>query len=439
MTKIRFRPMFYITLLNILGFFLLFLFSDAKEISLLYIGLGLAAANIAVYLVLFYFDFGDIYLFLTASMLVSIGLIILYRLGLEPKYRAYSPDDAHRQLLWFGIGIIAYLLTLSCFGSFRFWDRLKYLYIAMCFILLGVTAVFGTEVGGSKNWIFIGSFSIQPSEIIKIFFCLAVACFFSKIPANPKKDKRRRLFGIPKDELYLAAFVYICMGTLTLVQKEWGTALLLFLIYFSMCFIYRTNYILKLANIAGIILVFALGYIIFTSEIGKAYAGHIAKRIDAWLNPWQDASGVGYQATQSLMAIANGGYFGTGLGRGMPYVIPASHNDYIFAAICEELGIFTGIAVVLLYFLMNYRGVKVAIKNENEYLKAACLALVLSLGYQTFIIVAGVIKLIPLTGITLPFVSAGGSSMLTSFVMLGIITAFSNSAAKKKKAELTKL
>lgn len=426
--------MFYITLLNIISFFMLFLFSDAKEVSLLYIGIGLAAANIVVYLVLFYFGFGDIYLFLTASMLVSIGLIILYRLGLEPKYRAYSLNDAHKQLLWFGIGIIAYLMTLICFGNLRFWDKLKYVYIAMCFILLGATAVFGTEVGGSKNWIFIGSFSIQPSEIIKIFFCLAIACFFSKIPTEPKKDKRKRLFGIPRDEIYLGAFVYICMAALTIVQKEWGTALLLFLIYFSMCFIYRTNWVLKLANIGGIILVGVLGYIIFTSEFGKAYSGHIARRIDAWLNPWADASGVGYQATQSLMAITNGGYFGKGLGRGMPYVIPASHNDYIFAAICEELGIFTGIAVVLLYFLMTYRGVKVAIKNDNEYLKAACLALVLSLGYQTFIIVGGVIKLIPLTGITLPFVSAGGSSMLTSFIMLGIITAFSNPAVKKKQS-----
>ncbi len=424
--------MLYITIINIISFFLLFLFSGAKDYSLLCIGLGLAAANIIVYLVLFYFEFGDIYLFLTASILVSIGLIMLYRLGLEPKYSAYSVDDAHKQLMWFGMGIIAYLLTLVCFGKLHFWDKLLIPYISMCFLLLAATAVFGTEVGGSKNWIFIGSFSIQPSEIIKIFFCLAIACFFSKIPTNAKKDKRKRLMGIPLDEIYLCGFVYLCMGALTLVQKEWGTALLLFLIYFSMCFIYRTNYILKFINIAGIASVGALGYLLFTSDFGRAYAGHIAQRIDAWLDPWADASGIGYQATQSLMAITNGGYFGTGLGLGMPYVIPASHNDFIFAAICEEMGIFTGVAVVLLFFLLTYRGVKVSIKNENEFLKAACLALVLSLGYQTFIIVAGVIKLIPLTGITLPFVSAGGSSMLASFTMLGIITAFSFAEGKKK-------
>lgn len=432
MTKIRFRPMFYITIIDIISFFLLFLFSDAKENSLIYIGLGLAAVNIIVYLLLFNFEFGDIYLFLTASMLVSIGLIMLYRLGLEPRYSSYSLDDAHKQLMWFGIGVIAYLVTLVCFGRLHFWDKLSVIYISMCFLLLGATAVFGTEVGGSKNWIFIGSFSIQPSEIIKIFFCLAIACFFSKIPTNPKKDKRKRLMGIPTDEICLCGFVYLCMGALTLVQKEWGTALLLFLIYFSMCFIYKTNYLLKFINIAGIVVVGLMGYFLFTSDFGRAYAGHIAQRIDAWLNPWNDASGIGYQATQSLMAITNGGYFGTGVGLGMPYVIPASHNDYIFAAICEEMGIFTGIAVVLLYFLMTYRGVKVSIKNENEFLKAACLALVLSLGYQTFIIVAGVIKLIPLTGITLPFVSAGGSSMITSFAMLGIITAFSFAEKKKK-------
>ncbi len=432
MTKIRFRPMLYITIINILSFFLLFLFSGAAEFSLLYIGLGLSLANIIVYVVLFNFDFGDIYLFLTSSMLVSIGLIVLYRLGLEEAYRPYTLDDAHKQLLWFGLGIIAYMLTLICFGSLHFWHKLKYLYISMCFILLGATAIFGSEVSGSKNWIFIGNFSIQPSEIIKIFFCLAIACFFSKIPTNPKKDKRKRLWGIPIDEIILCGFVYICMGALTLAQKEWGTALLLFLIYFSMCFIYKTNYVLKLANIGGILIVGLLGFLLFTSDFGKAYAGHIAQRIDAWLNPWKDASGVGYQATQSLMAIMSGGYFGTGIGLGMPYVIPASHNDYIFASICEEMGIFTGIAVILLYFLLTYRGVKVAIKNENQYLKSACLALVLSLGYQTFIIVAGVVKLIPLTGITLPFVSSGGSSLLASYIMLGIITAFSTPTKQKK-------
>ncbi len=406
--------MLYNTLFNILSFFLLFLFYEGKEMSLLITGLILASINIIVYIILYYFNFGDIYLFLTVSMLVSIGLVMQYRIDIT---------NANRQLLWFMIGIAAYLLTMILFGKLHFWNKLRFLYMAVVFVLLILTAIFGKEINGSKNWIIIKGVSIQPSEIIKLFFCLTIACFYSKLPSDNKKDKRKRIMGIPSDEIYLCVFVYICMGALCLVQREWGTALLLFLVYFSMCSIYKTNHLLKLINIGGIIFAALIGYFFL--------AGHIGVRVEIWKNPWQDPLGKGYQIVQSLIAIVSGGYFGLGLGLGSPHLIPFRESDFIFAAICEEMGIFTGIAVILLYFLLTYRGVKTAMKCENEFLKAACMALVLCFGFQTFIIVGGVIKLIPLTGITLPFVSYGGSSMISSFIILGVITAFS--FAEKKK------
>lgn len=216
------------------------------------------------------------------------------------------------------------------------------------------------------------------------------------------------------------------MGCLALFQKEWGTALLLFMIYFTMCFVYKSSNLLKLINICGIVLVGLVGFFLL--------ADHIGVRVSAWQDPWKDASGGGYQIVQSLIAIASGGYFGTGLGNGMPNIVPFSQTDFIFSAICEEMGMFTGFAVILLYFLLTYRGIKITVKATNEYLKAVCLSLVISVGYQTFIIIGGCIKLIPLTGITLPFVSYGGSSMIVSFVMIGIITAVSFYGRKKKKA-----
>ncbi len=416
MTKIRFRPMLYITIFNILSFFMLFLFYEGKDTSLLVTGLILAFINILVYIILYYFDFGDIYLFLTVSMLVSVGLVMQYRIDVS---------SANKQLLWFMVGIGAYLITTVIFGKLHFWSRLKYLYMAIVVLLLVLTAVFGKEINGSKNWIFIKGISIQPSEIIKLFFCLTIACFYSKLPQNNKKDKRKRILGIPTDEIALCVFVYFCMGALAIVQREWGTAMLLFLVYFSMCSIYKTNHLLKLINIGGINLAAFLGYFIL--------ADHIGVRIEIWKNPWADPLGKGYQIVQSLIAIVSGGYFGVGLGLGKPNLIPFAQSDFIFAAICEEMGIFMGIAVILLYFLLTYRGVKTAMKCENEFLKAACMALVLCFGYQTFIIVGGVIKLIPLTGITLPFVSYGGSSMISSFIILGVITAFSFAENKSSK------
>ena len=175
--------MFYITLFNILSFFMLFLFYQGKEPSLIITGLILASVNILVYIILYYFDFGDIYLFLTVSMLVSIGLVMQYRINIE---------TANKQLLWFMLGIAAYLLTMIVFGKLHFWNRLKFLYMALVFVLLILTAIYGKEINGSKNWIIIKGISIQPSEIIKLFFCLAIACFYSKLPSDIKKDKRKR-------------------------------------------------------------------------------------------------------------------------------------------------------------------------------------------------------------------------------------------------------
>ena len=430
MTKIRFRPMFYITLVNIIGFLMLFIYSGAEDFSYMFACLTLCLINTAMYFILYHLDYGDLYLFLTTSMLVSIGIIMLSRIdiALEAASSAViNSDYAKRQILWFVIGIVTYFITVVVFGRIKFWGKLKYLYMLICVLLFVATLVFGDEVNGSKNWIIIGNFSIQPSELIKIFYCLCISCFFSSLPSfeSTKKDKRKRFLKIPIDEIVLCIFVYACMGALALFQKEWGTALLLFMIYFAMCFVYKTSNLLKLINIGGILFVGLVGFFFL--------ADHIGVRVSVWKDPWQDPSGGGYQIIQSLISISSGGYFGTGLGNGMPTAVPFSQTDFIFAAICEEMGMFTGFAIILLYFLITYRGIKISLKSTNEYLKAACLSLVIAIGFQTFIIIGGVIKLIPLTGITLPFVSYGGSSMVASFIMLGIITSVSFPEKKERK------
>lgn len=422
--------MLYITLVNIIGFLMLFIYCGAEDFTYMYACLILCGINTIMYLLLYHLEYGDLYLFLTVSMLVSIGIIMLCRIdlaaGAASSGRGQS-DYAMRQILWFVIGIVTYFLTVFVFGKVKFWSRLKFVYMFLCAALIAATIIFGDEINGSKNWIVIGDMSIQPSELIKILYCLCVSCYFSNLPPfdSKKKDKRTKILGIPVDEIVLCVYVYACMGALALFQKEWGTALLLFLIYFTMCFVYKTSNLLKLINIGGILFVGLVGFFLL--------ADHIGVRVSAWQDPWQDASGGGYQIIQSLIAITSGGYFGVGLGNGMPQAVPFAETDFIFAAICEEMGMFTGFAIILLYFLLTYRGIKIALKSTDEYLKSCCLSLVIAIGFQTFIIIGGVIKLIPLTGITLPFVSYGGSSMLASFIMLGIITAVSFPDKKGKK------
>jgi len=164
--------------------------------------------------------------------------------------------------------------------------------------------------------------------------------------------------------------------------------------------------------------------------LGYFFLHHIQVRVSAWLNPWEDISGTGYQITQSLFAIASGGYFGKGIGNGSPNYIPEVHSDFIFSAICEEMGVFGGAAVIILFFLIAYRCFKISIRTTNVYDKALSFGLTVMFAMQTFIIVGGVTKMIPLTGITLPFVSYGGTSIVVSFASLGIIQAISAKAER---------
>ena len=223
-------------------------------------------------------------------------------------------------------------------------------------------------------------------------------------------------FGFKTSDLLLSAYVYGCVGFFAILN-EWGTALLFFLTYFAAMFIYDKS--LKLVLVNGVMSA-------FIGILGYFFTDQISTRVHIWLDPWKDMQGKSYQIAQSLFAIVSGGFFGSGLGQGSPSSIPESHSDFIFSAICEEMGLFTGIAIIMCYFIFTYRGVKIALKTNNDFYKAVAILLTTVFGFQTFIIIGGVIKMIPLTGITLPFVSYGGSSIISSFIMLGIMAAISS-------------
>ena len=405
MSKIRLKPVLYLLLLNVMGFLLLFLRSEPYDVNIVYAGLIVLSINIGIYLLMFFLDMGDVYLFLMVSILVSIGTIMLVRLDAQFGFN---------QVLWFCIGIVVFLISYLVFRFFKHWDKLLIFYILLSFTLFIATLVFGEARHGSKNWISIGGRTIQPSEFIKIAYAFALACFFTM---KPKENSFLvgEIYAIPKKDIAMNVFVYICLGFL-LLQKEWGTAVVFFLTFYVMMILYDTSKKLLLIN-ASFALLGAIG--------GYFLTDHIKSRVVTWLDPWADASNKGFQITQSLFAITTGGYFGTGLGNGSPHFIPEVHSDFIFSAICEEMGIFIGIAIIMIYFIYAYRGFKIGLKANNEFLKALTFGLVLSFAFQTFIIVGGVIKMIPLTGITMPFVSYGGSSLVSCFVTTGILTAVS--------------
>lgn len=387
------RPINIIILVNMLLFSLLYVYHGLEDYSVLVAGGALTLLMVICYYIIVKLALGDQYIFLIISLLSSLGIAMLYRL---------SPDYGFRQITWYGIGMALYFFSYGIFRLIKTWDKYLYLYIIAGISLFLFTFFFGTTIKGANNWVRIGQFTFQPAEGIKLLYIFFIAAYFK----YPEKLKNSYVF---------LALIYAHIMFLVL-QRDMGMAMLFFGIFISIYYAYTTDIKLFLANILASTLIGILSY--FTMS-------HIQVRIETWLNPWRDIAGRGYQITQSLFAIASGGFFGTGLGLGRPDYIPEVRTDFIFSAICEEFGIFGGIAVILLYFILVYRCFKITLNIKETFKKIVALGITLTYAYQTFIIIGGVIKLIPLTGITLPFISYGGSSLVSAFIAFGIMQALS--------------
>ena len=390
-------PAYLLVIMNFLGFLLLFMANNYRT-DVIYVGMGLLGLFILIYSILVLCRMGDKFLVLIASMLMTMGVLMLCRLDIVM---------GARQILWIGLGGITFFAAYCIFYNIWFWDRLWLFYAAAGVCLFVLTLVLGKTVNGSKNWIDLGPLSFQPSEIIKILYIMFLACHYSGSWTKPFcKISPMIMTGI-------VTYVYILF---LVMQRDWGPILVIFTIFIFMVYVYEENRKFLLFNIASASIVALLGY---------KFLYHIQVRVGVWLNPWEDVSNKGYQIAQSLFAIASGGYFGRGLGNGSPDYVPEVHTDFIFAAICEEMGVFGGAAVIILFFLLAYRCFKITLNTQNEFNKATGLGLTLMFALQTFIIIGGVIKFIPLTGITVPFVSYGGTSIVVSFASLGIMQAIS--------------
>ncbi len=399
------RPAYLLVLMNLFGFGLLFV-ANGYNTNIAYIGAGILALYIIMYSVIVACKMGDKFIVPMACMLITMGIILLCRIRI---------DYGLKQIVWVAVGVCVFFIAYAIYYNINFWSNVWFLYFIGGTALFLATLIFGKTVNGSKNWIDLGGFSFQPSELTKILYVMFLSCYFSGKWTKPISRFRPKLISL--------AVTYLFIGFLVL-QRDWGTILVLFSIYIFMIYAYEEEYGFLLLNIGAAAVVAILGYF---------FLHHIQVRVSTWLDPWDDISNTGYQITQSLFAIASGGYFGKGIGNGSPSYIPEVHSDFIFAAICEEMGVFGGAAVIILFFLIAYRCFKISIKTTDPYDKALSLGLTIMFAMQTFIIVGGVTKMIPLTGITLPFVSYGGTSIVVSFASLGIIQAISAKGERRQK------
>lgn len=406
------RPLLLLLLLNAVGMLLIML-KGTQEVEDMALLCGIMCMlSLITYVVITLCNLGDTYLFIIISMLSSVGIIMQSRI---------NPDNGIRQMVLYLLGVICFFAVLFLYRWLhKYFKRLTLVYWGVSILLFVLTALFGTVRYGSKNWIVLAGVSIQPSEFIRILFVLSLAAIFTNA-RNAAKSEKQAIPGLEQKRLRrlrlgLAGAIAFSNAMCLFLQREWGIALLFFAIYLSYLYIYGES---KLFFGANILMVMAAAF------VGVRFMSHIQVRVETWLDPFADVTGKGYQITQSLFAIGAGGFAGSGIGGGSPYFIPVVSSDFIFSAICEEMGVLGGVAILMLYFLLVYRGFKIALSSTNEFNKAVAVGLSVMLGIQTFIIVGGVTKLIPLTGITLPFISYGGSSMITTFIVMGILQAIS--------------
>lgn len=382
-------------LFEILSLMLIFLYQWNSVDRTTYItGFGLVLTVYISNILLMKISKGDHYIFLISTMLISIGAIMIYRIDSQLGLR---------QLIWIVVGISIFFVTYLIFKAIKMWHKWTILYVGAAYFLFAITFIFGERIYGAINWINVAGFSLQPAEITKILVVFIVAAYYTNIDKFREKSKY--------SSLILMAIMYSFIGLL-FIQRDLGASLIFYGIFLLLQFIYEPDRKLILLNLGLFTLSGILGYFLFN---------HVQVRFQSWIDPWTYIDTQGYQITQSLFAMAEGGFFGTGLGLGHPEFIPLAYTDFIFPAIVEEMGVFTGIGIIMLFMIMVYRGFKIALGQRIKFYRITALGISILFAIQSIIILGGVMKVIPLTGITLPFVSYGGSSIVSSFIALGIL------------------
>lgn len=352
----------------------------------------------------------DKWLFPLVMFFSCIGIIMLGRL---------KPVLCVPQLRWLLIGMAVMVLVLMMAKYFE--EILQYQYIlgVVTLFVLCLSLLFGTEIGGSKNWLILGPIQVQPSEFGKILLVLFLSSYLS--------DHRQMLTEVKKKFLFLdlppLRFIapLLCIWGIAIlmfvIQRDLGSALLFFCMAVGMTY---------MATGSKSYVFIALCFFGVGALLSYALFSHVQVRFNIWLDPWADPTGQAYQVVQSLFAFGAGGMWGTGFAHGQPLLIPEVHTDFIFSAIGEEMGFLGCSAVMLGYMLFFYRGVKIALNCQRDLYMLSAAGFAVAFFLQAFIIIAGVTKFLPLTGITLPFISYGGSSMVSGFIMVGLLLALSN-------------
>jgi cell division protein FtsW (lipid II flippase) len=356
----------------------------------------------------------DPLLFSLAMFLAGWGINLVSRL---------VPSYAPRQTLWLVFGVAALLAVTAFPNDLRWLRRYRYTWLIGGLALLGLTIALGQNPSnrGPRLWLWLGFGRIyyQPSELLKILLVAFLASYFADHQRYMRVDMvRLGPWRVPSPAFLGPVLLMWGVCVVVLIwQRDLGTATLFFAVFMVM---------LYLASGQGQLMIGGLGLLVVAGFVAYHLFDVVALRVNIWLDPWTTATSDAYQVVQSLMAVAAGGLFGQGIGQGQPTIIPVVHSDFAFAAIAEEWG-FLGVSGILIGIgTLVVRGMRIAVQGQQPFRSLLAAGLSVMLAMQSLMIMGGVLKLVPLTGVTLPFVSYGGSSLLTSFVIVGLLLVLSN-------------
>ncbi|MFN8049814.1 MAG: FtsW/RodA/SpoVE family cell cycle protein [Acidimicrobiales bacterium] len=353
-----------------------------------------------------------------AVMLNGIGYVFIARL---------NEKLAAQQAGWTAVGVIGFIVTLAVVKRVRTLERVRYTVglAGVVLLVLPLLPGLGVRINGARIWVRLGLVNFQPGEFAKI----ALAIFFAAYLVE-----RRELLGtatfkigpfMTPDPKHLLPVIVAWGFSLVVMmfQKDLGSALLFFMLFMV---------VLWIATERASYLAVGMGLFAGGAYLSWTLFSHVQARVAMWINPWQDAQGKGYQIIQSTYAFAWGGVAGTGLGLGLANRVPIAESDFIFAIIGEELGLLGATAVLVLYLLLVGSGLRVAMQSTDPFSKLLAAGLTTLVGVQSFIIMAGVTRLLPLTGLTLPFVSYGGSSLISNWVLVALLVRLSDESATRE-------
>ncbi|MBR5951463.1 MAG: FtsW/RodA/SpoVE family cell cycle protein [Actinomycetaceae bacterium] len=374
--------------------------------------------------------YADPVLFPAAFLLNGLGLAMIYRIQLVPK----QEPAVKGQLILSVIGVLLMIAVLFLVRDHRMLRGLTWTSLIAGIILLALPLIpgLGKEVNGATIWISIGSFTYQPAELAKIFFAIFFAGYLVAERDNLSLAGPKILgmhFPKPRHMLPVLLAWLICMALLAL-ENDYGTALLFFGLFVAMLYV-ATERISWIA-IGGVLTVLGISVLV-------AIRPHIKNRFNAWLHTFDpdvyDAIGGSYQLVQGLFGMGSGGLFGTGMGQGHPTLSFAANSDYIVASFAEEIGLTGLMALLMLYFLIVMSGIRISLNLRDGFGKLLAVGVTFTIALQCFIVVGGITRIIPLTGLAMPFLAHGGSALLTNWIIIGLLARMSEAARRPSSSE----